>query len=136
MEITVTAGNGFIPSEISLYKEKEIIEIQQDDTSIRHVIVNAPGEGFTFGLYNDTDIHYANGTLLADNLIAEGTTSSDGTLSFEGYYPHGRYYIRELAAPDGWKLNTETFCFETKPADMAEDQKIRVSIEKVHDELI
>ena len=136
VEITVTAGNDFIPSEISLYKEKEITEIRQDDTSIRQVIVNAPGEGFTFGLYNDTDIHYANGTLLADSLIAEGTTGADGTLTFEGYYPHGRYYIRELAAPDGWKLNTETFCIETKPADIAEDQKIHASVEKIHDELI
>lgn len=136
VEITVTAGNEFIPSEINLYKEKEITEIQQDDTSIHQVIVNAPGEGFVFGLFNDTDIHYAGGTLLADTLMAEGTTGTDGTLTFEGYYLHGRYYIRELAAPDGWKLNTETFYIETKPADIGADQKIHVSVEKVHDELI
>ena len=136
VEITVTAGNDFIPSEINLYKEKEITETRQDDTSIRQVIVNAPGEGFVFGLFNDTDIHYAGGTLLADTLMAEGTTGTDGTLTFEGYYPHGRYYIRELAAPDGWKLNTETFYIETKPADIGDDQKIHVSAEKVHDELI
>lgn len=136
VEITVTAGNDFIPSEINLYKEKEITAIQQDGSFIRQVITNAPGEGFVFGLYNDTDIHYANGTLLADTLMAEGTTGADGTLTFEGYYPHGRYYIRELAAPDRWKLNTETFCIETKPADMATDQKIHVSVDKVHDELI
>ena len=136
VEITVTAGNDFIPSEINLYKEKEITEIRQDDTSIRQIIVNAPGEGFVFGLFNDTDIHYAGGTLLADTLMAEGTTGAYGTLTFEGHYPHGRYYIRELAAPDGWKLNTETFYIETKPADIGDDQKIHVSAEKVHDELI
>lgn len=136
VEITVAAGNDFIPSEINLYKEKEITQIQQDDTSIRQVIVNAPGEGFTFGLFYDTDIHFAGGTLLADTLMAEGTTGADGILTFEGYYPHGRYYIRELAAPDGWKLNTEACYVETKPADIGSDQKIHVSAEKVHDELI
>ena len=137
VEITVKAGNDFIPSEIRLFKEKEITSIQKDGNFIRQVIVNTPGEGFTFGLYNDTDIHYANGTLLADSLIAEGTTDTDGILVFEGNLPHGRYYIRELAAPEGWKLNTDTFTVELNPKDRTQDQKIHVSLpEKVHDELI
>ena len=137
VEITVQAGNDFIPSEIRLFKEKEITSIRRDGDSIRQAIVNTPGEGFTFGLYNDTDIHYANGTLLADSLIAEGITDADGILTFEGNLPHGRYYIRELAAPEGWKLNTETFTVELNPKDMKQDQKIHTSLpEKVHDELI
>ena len=137
VEVTVKAGNDFIPGEIRLLKEKEITSIQQDGNLIRQVIVNTPGEGFTFGLYNDMDIHYANGTLLADSLIAEGRTDADGILVFEGNFPHGRYYIRELAAPEGWKLNIGTFTVELNPRNRSQDQKIIVALpEKVHDELI
>ena len=137
VEVTVKAGNDFIPGEIRLLKEKEITSIQQDGNLIRQVIVNTPGEGFTFGLYNDMDIHYANGTLLADSLIAEGRTDADGILVFEGNFPHGRYYIRELAAPEGWKLNIGTFTVELNPRNRSQDQKIFFALpEKVHDELI
>lgn len=56
---------------------------------------------FVFGLYNDTDIRYDGGTLLADHMLAVGTTDANGELTFAGNYPHGRYTIRELYTPDG-----------------------------------
>ena len=137
VETVVTAGNTFIPSEISLKKEKEVLQLVRDGELIKQTITEAPGEGFVFGLYNDTDIHYEGGTLMADTLVGVGTTDKDGSLTFAGYYPHGRYYIKELSAPVGWKINTDKFMVVLDPHTADEDHVIRATLpETVHDELI
>ena len=136
-ETVVTAGNDYLPAEISLTKEKEILQIAQESDAIRQIITTVPGEGFTFGLYNDTDIHYDGGTLMADTLLAVGVTDSEGKLTFSGNLPHGRYFIKELSAPAGWKINTERFTVTLDPAAADEDHVIRVTLpDAVHDELI
>ena len=137
VETVITAGNDYLPAEISLTKEKEVLQIVQEGDAIRQIITTVPGEGFTFGLYNDTDIHYDSGTLMADSLIAVGVTDADGKLTFSGNLPHGRYFIKELSAPAGWKINTERFTVTLDPAAADEDHVIRVTLpEAVHDELI
>ena len=137
VETVVTAGNDYLPAEISLTKEKEVLQIVQEDNAIRQIITSAPGEGFTFGLFNDSDIHYENGTLMADSLVAVGMTDADGKLTFTGNFPHGRYFIKELSAPAGWKINPDRFFVTLDPADADEDHVIRVMLpEAVHDELI
>lgn len=133
----VTAGNDYLPAEISLTKEKEVLQIVQEGDAVRQITTTVPGEGFTFGLYNDTDIHYESGTLMADSLVAVGVTDADGKLTFSGNFPHGRYFIKELSAPAGWKINTERFTVTLDPAAADEDHVIRVTLpEAVHDELI
>lgn len=137
VETVVTAGNDYLPAEISLIKEKEILQIVQEGDAIRQIITTVPGEGFSFGLFNDTDIHYDGGTLMADTLLAVGVTDAEGKLTFSGNLPHGRYFIKELSGPAGWKINTERFTVTLDPAAADEDHVIRVTLpEKVHDELI
>ena len=137
VETVVTAGNDYLPAEISLTKEKEILQIVQEGDAIRQIITTVPGEGFTFGLYNDTDIHYDGGTLMADTLLVVGVTDTEGKLTFSGNFPHGRYFIKELSAPVGWKINTERFTVNLDPAAADEDHVICVTLpEAVHDELI
>ena len=134
---TVTVSNAFLPAEITLKKEKESLQaVQGNDGTVTQTIVNTPGEGFVFGLYNDKDIHYGNGALMADTLVATGATGAEGTLTFEGCFPHGDYYIKELSAPVGWKLNPECFTLTLDP-DAQVDHVIHVTLpEAVHDELI
>ena len=137
VETVVTAGNDYLPAEISLTKEKEILQIVQEGDAIRQIITTVPGEGFTFGLYNDTDIHYDGGTLMADTLLSVGVTDAEGKLTFSGNFPHGRYFIKELSASAGWKINTERFTVTLDPAAADEDHVIRVTLpDAVHDELI
>ncbi len=135
---TVTASNAFLPAEISLRKEKETLQTVHGNGTVQQTITNVAGEGFVFGLFNATDIHYDGGTLMADTLVATGVTDRNGCLSFSGNYPHGTYAIKELSAPAGWKLNPNSFPITLDPAAKAEDADvIRVSLpDAVHDELI
>lgn len=102
----VSAVNAFMPAHITLTKEKEIVSTQRDENGMVHSeLVNVPGEGFVFGLFSSDPIGYIGGTLPADTLIETGITDADGTLTFSGAYPHGEYYVQELAAPEGWALS-------------------------------
>ena len=137
--VTVEAHNEYLSAEIQLEKEKEVLKPYTDaDGYIRQELTTTYGLGFVFGLYNADDIHYADGMLPADSLIAVGMTDMHGKLTFSGNLPHGAYTIRELDGPKGWKLNPNRFDVRISPEKQADDAHvIRVSLdEKVHNELI
>lgn len=137
--ITVKAHNEYLSAEIHLEKEKEILKPYTDeDGYIRQALTTTYGLGFVFGLYNADDIHYADGMLPADTLIAVGMTDMYGKLTFSGNLPHGAYTIRELDGPKGWKLNPNRFDVRISPENQTDDAPvIRVSLDgTVRNELI
>ena len=137
VDVIVRAKNDYLPAEISLRKEKEILEVIHDKDSIMQRVGVDAGEGFIFGLYCQDDIHFCGGTLMADTLMATGITDADGKLTFAGMYPHGRYYIKELAAADAWKLNAEPFSVAISPDAKGSDNVIHAAIlEPIRNELI
>ena len=136
VETNVTLGNAYLSAEITLEKEKEDLEIIMDGDHVRQALVNTPGEGFVFGLFADADMHVGEVTLLADTLVATGATDAEGKLAFVGNFPHGAYYVKELSAPDGWKLNPAKFAVTLEP-EAQSGGVIRVSLpEIVHLSLI
>ena len=137
--VTVKAHNEYLSAEIQLEKEKEILKPYTDaDGYIRQELTTTYGLGFVFGLYNADDIHYTDGMLPADTLIAVGMTDMHGKLTFSGNLPHGAYTIRELDGPKGWKLNPNRFDVRISPENQADDAPvIRVSLDgTVRNELI
>ena len=116
VDVQVKAGNAYIPVEITVEKQAETLQstAQADGTLIRQV-VDAPGEGFVFGLYNAFDIRYPGGMLPAGTLVATGATDAEGQLTFAGNYPHGDYEVRELQTPEGWKRSPERFPITLEP---------------------
>ena len=137
--VTVKAHNEYLSAEIQLEKEKEILKPYTDaDGYIRQELTTTYGLGFVFGLYNADDIHYTDGMLPADSLIAVGMTDMHGKLTFSGNLPHGAYTIRELDGPKGWKLNPNRFDVRISPENQADDAPvIRVSLDgTVRNELI
>ena len=106
VNVCVIAVNDYLPTRISMLKEKEILKTETDKDGMTHTtLTRVPGEGFIFGLYNGEPISYANGVLDADTLLATAISDKDGKISFKGQLPHGKYYVRELAGPEGWKLS-------------------------------
>ncbi len=125
VEVTVQASNAYLPAEISLAKVKEVMQaVTESDGTTVQSITTAPGEGCVFGLFNASDIRYPGGTLMADSLLATGVTDENGQLTFSGVYPHGDYYIKELSAPDGWKVNPNSYPISLTPDMTAEDAEI------------
>ena len=87
-----------------------------------------------FGLFSERDIHENGVTLLADTLVAVGMTDENGRLTFDGTFPHGDYYVRELQAKTGWKLNPNRFPITLEPGG---DAVIRVELaQPIYDELV
>ena len=73
--------------------------------------------GAVFGLYAGENILSSTGEVLVskDTLIAKTTSGSDGIGSFQTDLPlNTSYYVRELEAPKGYKLNSsDVFSFTT-----------------------
>ena len=135
VEVRAELTNEYLPAEITLTKYKETMQAMEDEHGVRQTVITVPGEGFVFGLYNASDIPYDGGVLPAGTLVASGATDADGRLMFAGQYPHGEYYVKELQAPEGWKLPAGTFPVSILPEKAQEDAVIRAGL-TVHNELI
>lgn len=135
VEVRAELTNEYLPAEITLTKYKETMQAMEDEYGVRQTVITVPGEGFVFGLYNASDIPYDGGVLPAGTLVASGATDADGRLVFAGQYPHGEYYVKELQAPEGWKLSAGTFPVSILPEKAQEDAVIRAGL-TVHNELI
>ncbi len=82
-------------------------------------------EGAIFGLYTKEDILSANGKVLleADSLIEQKITDKDGMITFIADLPvGGKYYVKEIHAPNGYVTSDEVqeFVFEYAGADQEE----------------
>ena len=135
VEVRAELTNEYLPAEITLTKYKETMQAMEDEHGVRQTVITVPGEGFVFGLYNASDIPYDGGVLPAGTLVASGATDTDGRLVFAGQYPHGEYYVKELQAPEGWKLPAGTLPVSILPEKAQEDAVIRAGL-TVHNELI
>ena len=130
VSVNVVAVNDYMPTKISLFKEKEILNTETDQDGMTHTTLkHVPGEGFVFGLYNSDPIAYENGTLDADTLLATAVSDRNGKISFSGQFPHGEYCVRELSGPDGWKLSEADFLLRISDEYATEHHEIVISLD-------
>ena len=134
VQIRVEVGNAYLPAAVTLHKEAEVIRTTEANGEVLRTLHSEPGEGFVFGLFSERDIHENGVTLLADTLVAVGMTDENGRLTFDGTFPHGDYYVHELQAKTGWKLNPNRFSITLEPGG---DAVIRVELaQPIYDELV
>ena len=90
--------------ELTLTKHAEQFNSEEAKISID------PGEGFTFGLYVDEDIHGENNAALPKGtLVYVGSTDSEGQLALSARIPFGKYRFVELAAPEGYIISKDAY---------------------------
>ena len=128
--VCVVAVNDFMPTRISLMKEKEILDTETDRDGMTHTTLKrVPGEGFVFGLYSGEPIAYAGGTLEANTLLATAVSGKNGRIRFSGQLPHGKYCVRELSGPEGWKLNDVDILLNISDDYATEDREIVIELD-------
>ena len=93
----------------------EQIEITEQDTTQLGIIkkdneTKEAIEGATIGLYAKEDITDRQGNIIIakDTLIEKAQTNGAGQAKYETDLPLGKYYIKEIEAPAGYKLSQET----------------------------
>ena len=135
-----TAPDGFtLNSEAQIitfsYKDQETPVIEQtaifenDRQKVEISVVKQDADtetavaGAEFGLYAKNDMK-AHGAVIvkADTLLGKAVSGEDGKAVFTQNLPFGEYYIKELAAPDGYVSSDEVL--EVKAEYQGQDVKV------------
>ena len=135
-----TAPDGFVlNSEAQIitfsYKDQETPVIEQtaifenDRQKVEISVVKQDADteaavaGAEFGLYAKNDMK-AHGAVIvkADTLLGKAVSGEDGKAVFTQNLPFGEYYIKELAAPDGYVSSDEVL--EVKAEYQGQDVKV------------
>lgn len=88
-------------------RQKVAISVEKQDTENGRVL-----SGAVFGIYNKKDIQ-ANGKVLvkADTLLQEMISDENGMATCTLDLPFGKYYVKELKAPEGFVSSDEVLEF-------------------------
>ncbi len=84
-------------------RQKVEISVEKQDADTEKAVAGAE-----FGLYVKNDIE-AHGTVIvkAGSLLGKAVSGEDGKAVFTQDLPFGEYYIKELAAPNGYVFSDE-----------------------------
>ena len=99
-------------------RQKVEISVEKQDADTEKAVAGAE-----FGLYAKNDME-AHGTVIvkADTLLGKAVSGEDGKAVFTQDLPFGEYYIKELAAPDGYVSSDEVL--EVKAEYQGQEVKV------------
>lgn len=157
--VEITAPEGFVknpePQKVTFKYEDQNTPVIEQEVLLKNErqkakisVVKRDAEtkkeikGAVFGLYAKEDIQVGNQTLVkADTLIGKAETGEDGKATFSFDLPFGKYYVKELEAPEGYVSSDQVldveFSYQGQEIDVVEltseflNQPTKVSITKV-----
>ena len=99
-------------------RQKVEISVEKQDADTEKAVAGAE-----FGLYAKNDME-AHGTVIvkADTLLGKAVSGEDGKAVFTQDLPFGEYYIKELAAPNGYVSSDEVL--EVRAEYQGQDVKV------------
>lgn len=114
IEDDLTFVNERITVDPQLYKVGAKL-VEDSDTETKYEYTPLPGA--IFGVYNQEEITYTDKsdkeqTIAADTLLGTMETNKEGFADVEIKIPFGKYYVKEIQAPEGYHLNEDKFEFE------------------------
>lgn len=100
--LNIEYPNTEVKGEITVYKEKEIINIYDNE----YIYSYEPLEGVVISLFAKEDIYSSSGVLMyeKDALVSSDITSSEGSIIFSNLYL-GEYYIKEISTSNIYLLD-------------------------------
>ena len=104
-------GNELRELVVQMEKHAEMIgTVTDSEGNVDVTYAYVAGKGFTFGLYNAFDIKNVNtGDVIipADSLVSISVSDENGLVKFNGKYPVGNYYVKEIATLPKYQVNTD-----------------------------
>lgn len=106
---------------INYYDYEIVNERQKASVSLLKKLENSEDDvtQVLFGLYAAEDIKAEDGSIIpAGGLIETANPDKTGKVSFTTDLPFGRYFVKEITAPEGYILDTNEYGFDWKGGDM------------------
>ena len=132
IKVSHTVSNARKIPEMELLKKGR--EYVYDEGSSGFAPVEKELAGAVFGIYTGEPVLSASGEVLVekDELIEVLVSDEKGRCTGISDYPeNGSFYARELQAPEGFVLSTDTYVFPVKEAVINESRMSEIRIEKV-----
>ena len=100
-EVTIGAGKSAVKTIKNRILRARIGVVKKDSVTGKTTAVDGLSlEGAVYGLYEDK---------ACTKKLAQGTTDSSGQFWFSPHVAYGSYYIKEISAPYGYKLDTTVY---------------------------
>ena len=109
-------------ASVTIENEQQSISISINKTNGN----DSPVANAVYGLYAQEDIVYNDKIVVKENeLVKTFITDENGIGKFEGIIPLGLYYVKEINAPEGYKISTKIFNidFSKNNSDVAKKNK-------------
>lgn len=132
IKVSHTIRNERIKPKMDLLKKGR--EYVYDEASSGFFPVEKELAGAVFGIYAGEPVLSASGDVLAgkDELIEVLVSDEKGMCRGSSDYPeNGSFYAKELEAPEGFVLSTDTYTFPIKDAVVNDSRMSEIRIEKV-----
>lgn len=126
-------------TDIDLDVEAEFASVvTNDDGSVNTEYTIRGADGYKFGIYTNQDFVMTNTApkdkeehvLPTDSLVAIADSDSNGHVCFSMILPLGKYYVKQIAAPEGYTQNGYRFDFDTTNGNANESGVIQIACEK------
>lgn len=117
-------------------EDTETVDIEEDEAGIGLYKIDEETKealkGAEFGLYSAEDVTVGDKVILEkDELIATGISDLGGMVRFGSEYPLGKYYIKEITAPDGYAYDDTKI--EVDTTELAQSKKAyNVKVDKLN----
>lgn len=115
---TVEATNTLKKAHVHLVKYEEEMEVVEEGEEVHFIYTTENlAKGFVFGLYNTSELPIHDGTsdasIPANTLLDYAVSDENGNVVFDGKYPAGEYYVKEIetVGKEKYKINEDVLDF-------------------------
>lgn len=123
---TAEATNALKKAHVHLVKYEEEMEVVEEGEEVHFIYTTENlAKGFVFGLYNASELPIYDGTsaasIPANTLLDYAVSDENGNVVFDGKYPAGEYYVKEIetVGKEKYKINEDVLDFTNVVDDPA-----------------